>query len=452
MIYLGAPDIDPALGLKQGTVEAWREGMVEPCEHSDFLVFAASVPAAGPLLEICGGGEGALFHLHGSEADDTHAGKKTKSTSGKTTSLRVAASAIGRCRKSDLVSFNISERGLDDYCAFRNNLAVFFDEEGRGVATGGRRVSRDHLPYIVASGRGTFYSAKASRDPDLQNLTWLVIGLSTGENPLDDDAHTSRQEGAQVRMLPVPVPPGGKGGIFNRLQGSAAGIARESSKLIGIVEETIAANYGVLMPAYLAKLVPGRSKCEAFGRHVIAEFIVEVGAEQDPWEGRFASRFGVVLVAALLLAKFKLAPWTEERARAAIRAIYEQSRAASIRAEDAAAALVHSLKRHLAETGRFPVIEKGQTVSAAQAAQLWGVIRTLPKYGRVIAVDRDRLRDLIKPATVLDKTLRWLVDHEVVLPGRRPGVSTRQVMIGSLTGDTRPGYVLFREEAVLHFG
>ena len=59
----GASDIDPALGLQRGTPKAWRNGLKRPCRYSDFLLFALSVPASGPLLDIIEEDEGAIFHL-----------------------------------------------------------------------------------------------------------------------------------------------------------------------------------------------------------------------------------------------------------------------------------------------------------------------------------------------------------------------------------------------------
>jgi uncharacterized protein (DUF927 family) len=68
----GQTDIDPALGLKRGTVEAWREGMMRPCNCSDYLVLTLSVAASGPLLELIDEEEGGIFHLQPS--NDRNAG------------------------------------------------------------------------------------------------------------------------------------------------------------------------------------------------------------------------------------------------------------------------------------------------------------------------------------------------------------------------------------------
>ena len=158
-------------------------------------------------------------------------------------------------KKTDLISFAVTQRGLEDYCFSHSNLIGALDEEGRALSGTGKYIKPSQLPYQLTSGRGTFRSQKAIRDPDLQNLTWLLPFISTGEKPLDDPkTESARMEGAQVRMAPIPVPPGGDGGILNRLDGSHEEIASKAHLLVRKVEETLAENYGVVMPAYLGKL------------------------------------------------------------------------------------------------------------------------------------------------------------------------------------------------------
>jgi hypothetical protein len=104
------------------------------------------------------------------------------------------------------------------------------------------------LPYLVTGGVGTLQSNKATQDRDLQNLRWSLPALSSGEIPLDDPAkRAARPEGAQARMIPVPVPPGRRGGIFNRMDGTLGQKVKLGRKLAREVEETIAANFGVLI-------------------------------------------------------------------------------------------------------------------------------------------------------------------------------------------------------------
>ena len=241
----------------------------------------------------------------------------------------MAISAIGRARKTDLISFAVTHRGFEDYCFSHNHLIGVLDEEGRALSGTGKHINPSQLPYQVTSGRGTFRSQKAIRDPDLQNHTWLVPFISSGERPLDDPKNKSaRTEGAQVRMAPIPVPAGAEGGIFNRLEGSCDKIVEKAHLLFREVEETLAENYGVAMPAYLQELVPNRSSLAPRVRRIMDKFVKRVGADSDPWERRFAEKFGIVLAGAIFASEFEVAPWTKGRAWSAVRAIYRRSRAA----------------------------------------------------------------------------------------------------------------------------
>jgi hypothetical protein len=304
-----------------------------PCKYSDFLIFTIGVAASGPLLELIGEDEGGIFHLQPeNRARSTNDQLKVRSSSGKTLAARAGMSTIGRCRKSDLVTFAATERGVEDYCFAHNHLVAVFDEEGRALNAG--QVKHSTLPYLVTSGVGKLRSKKATQDPNLQNLKWSLPAISTGENPLDDPSkQAARAEGAQARMIPVPVPPGGEGGIFNRVEGSRPKVAKKCRKLARLVEEAIEANYGVLMPAYLQRLVAGRPKISKRVRKMIDGFIEKVRADHDPWERRFAQKFGIALAAAILVSEFGLAPWSKKRARRAIIAVYKKARATSVSAD-----------------------------------------------------------------------------------------------------------------------
>ena len=272
--------IDPALGLKRGSLQAWREGLTNSFRHSDYLIFAASVAFSGPLFELAGEQEGVVFHFQPQNSAPDNNGSKTKSSSGKTLAARVAISTIGRPKKTDLISFAVTQRGLEDYCFSHSNLIGALDEEGRALSGTGNHIKPSQLPYQLTSGRGTFRSQKAVRDPDLQNLTWLLPFISTGEKPLDDPNNESaRPEGAQVRMAPIPVPPGADGGIFNRLDGSREKIVEQAYFLVREDEETLAETYGVAMPAYLGKLWPQRSSLAPRVPRIIDNFVKRVGAD-----------------------------------------------------------------------------------------------------------------------------------------------------------------------------
>jgi putative DNA primase/helicase len=120
-------------------------------------------------------------------------------------------------------------------------------------------------------------------------------------------------EGAQVRMAPIPVPPGADGGIINRLDGSREKLVEKAHLLVREVEATLAENYGVAMPAYLEKLWPRRSSLAPRVPRIIDNFVKRVGAASEPWERRFAEKFGIVLAGAIFASEFGVAPWTKKK-------------------------------------------------------------------------------------------------------------------------------------------
>lgn len=439
----GLTDIDPALGLQAGTAREWRRGMKRPCRFSDFLVFALSVPASGPLLELIGEDEGAIYHFQPAQRSPSSgkADLKVRSSSGKTLAARAGLSTIGRCRKSDLVTFGATERGIEDYCFAHNNMVAFFDEEGRGL-TAGQGVKPSILPYLVTSGAGKLRSKKAMQDPNLKNLRWSLPALSTGENPLDDPKRASRPEGAQARMIPIPVPPGGEGGIFNRVVGSHSFVMKRCRKLAKLVEDTVEENYGVLMPGYLQQIVKGRPALDRRVRQVVDRFVRTVGAHRDPWEKRFASKFGIVFASAILLSEFGLAPWSKERAKQAMLTTYQSARASSISTDEATQFLIRRLVKLVNAGKRFPKIKKGQHLHPERASCAWGAVTTLPGTGRVLAVPLARVTALLRPFAVTDAVLRNLSKHGDILKSS-DGKLTREIMLKGLTGSRRRRLVCF---------
>jgi hypothetical protein len=194
-------------------------------------------------------------------------------------------------------------------------------------------------------------SNKATRDSDLQNRTWRLNAISNGENPLGP-----RREGEEVRMPAIPVSPGSRGGIFNRAKDISDDILPECKKLARQVEDTIALNYGWAMPEYLGKLVPRRQELEPRVRRIVDNFVSDLGADSDPWERRFATKFGLALAAAILLTEFDIAPWTRKRARVAITAIYKRARTALVSPNEATDALISSTKPGMIPSGFAPLM------------------------------------------------------------------------------------------------
>ena len=444
LLYDGPNQINPTLGIPNGSVKGWNAGLREPCRFSDYLIFCASVGPASSLLDIIGQDEGATFHLHGTDPKNIPDEGKTKSTSGKTMAARVGVSVVGRCKKNDLFSFDITPRAVEDFCCSHNHLVVALDEEGRSSDPGGTSsVKPAYLPYVIAGGRGKVRSNKATQDINLKNESWAILALSTGEDPLDGPSTVQRPEGAQVRMIGIPVPPGKKGGVFNRVDKTQHDRSQKCKELARQVEQIIAENYGVAMPEYLRKMVPERSQLGVRVRLIIDDFVKKVRADTEPWERRYAEKFGIVLAGAILMSDFGIGPWTKKRAHQSIATLYRKARSANVRAKDTADAFLQRLRKHVTAGKRFPLVKKGESY---EETDTWGLTRKISEGGSAVLIRLSRFKELVQPSAAARSVLVELEKRGILIKPS-DGKRTRQMMVEG--SKKRRRYVCLDRKALL---
>jgi putative DNA primase/helicase len=429
--------INPALAVSRGRLNRWRRELKRPCLESDYLVAAIAAAGAGPLLPFVGH-EGAIFHLHGSGKAMGQSERRTRSSSGKTLAARTAASFVGRCATSDLFTFAVSPKAVEDFCFSHNHLLAVIDEEGRSFDQANSiGVKSTHLAYVLPSGRGAVRSNKATQDADLKNRCWAVVGFSTGENPLDLPGKT-RPEGAQVRMISIPVPAGDEGGIFNRLHGKPGEILKTARSLARSVELTLRKNYGVAAPAYLSHVVAQRREIAKAAQSIADDFVSSVAAS-DPWEARFAMKFGLLLTAALIMARAKVAPFSEDRAKEAIRDLYRRARAVVTSPTTTTEDLIRRLGK-LQATEAFSSISAAAKLTPAERENEIGLIRSRKNGGAVIYVAHSVLAEMASQVSLTPDILQMLADKKIVTKGKDGGF-TRQVMLKRLFGKQRKRFV-----------
>jgi hypothetical protein len=425
-----------ALGKKKGTLDGWRMGLEEACKHSDHAVFAISIAASGPLYEIIGKAESAIYHYQGAIMPPDATGV-WKSSSGKTLTARCGQSMFGECSSIALFGFNMTELALEETCFSCNNLLVVLDEQGTAGEGGGpNMIDAKVLPYRIIGGQGRRRSKHYSISQGLPNRSWVVPVITTAEDELDQ-GKSKRKEGAQVRMVPIPFPPTKDGGTF-----ISAASSEERNRLALEVETTLAANYGVGMPVFLGHLVKDRAVLAADILGIRDDFVKNVGATDNNWEKRYAEKFGMPLAGALLLVRYGIAPWTEERAITAITNLYKASRSLTVSVPQATDALLTRLRKLVAAKKHFPKVSKGETLTKAQKKEFWGCVREIGGEKNVTVVTMTRLRKLVQPAAVADQVLEELASRSLLVKAT-DGNSTRQVSIKGLT-ETRARYVCIK--------
>ena len=277
-----------------GTLADWQEHVAAPCAGNSRLVFALSCAFAGPLLYLASE-EGGGFHLRG------------PSSIGKTTALRVAASAWGGGGVGGFLrTWRATANGLEGLAEMHCDALLCLDEMSQVHAREAVEVA-----YMLANGSG---KSRAARDGSARRAArWRVLFLSTGELSLADKMNEAGQRaraGQETRLVDVPADAGAGFGLFEELHGfpSAEALARHLCDVSGRL-------YGGAVREYLARLtadLAGLSDALTAARRRWVSEHCTTGA--DGQVQRVAARFGLVAAAGELASAMGVLPWRDGEA------------------------------------------------------------------------------------------------------------------------------------------
>jgi len=184
------------------------------------------------------------------------------------------------------------------------------------------------------------------------------------------------------------------------------------------------------MPKLLRRLVKDRAALGVEIQALIESFVRNVDAAGNTWEKRYAEKFGIVLAAAILLVRYDIAPFTEERATAAVTNLYNVSRSLTVSIPQATDALLDILRN--AQKKRFPSLQKGEILKDDRRKAAWGVRRDLGGKKDVMVVRASRFKKLVQPSAVSEQVLEELAARSLLLKDP-DGNKKRQLSIKGLT-------------------
>lgn len=196
VLFLG-PQIGQPIFHTAGTLEMWQSRIASRCVGNSRLIFSLSVAFAGPLLGICHEENGG-FHLRGA------------SSTGKTTSLYVAASLFGN--KDYIQRWRATANGLEATAKMYNDLLLPLDEMGEISPKDAGEVA-----YMLGNGTG---KARADRTGGARDKAkFRCLFLSTGEislaqHMLEDGKKAKAGQETRIADIPADV---GPFGVFETL-------------------------------------------------------------------------------------------------------------------------------------------------------------------------------------------------------------------------------------------
>lgn len=281
-------------------LETWTNRIGRYCAGNASLVFFVATAFAGPLLKVCKQESGG-FHFYG------------KSSKGKTTHLKVAASVWGTPRL--VRSWRSTDNALEHMAAAHSDGLLILDEIGQcNPNIIGETV------YMLGNGKGK------SRANDKGSgarpvLEWQLLFLSTGESTLADHMTAAGKQmlaGMDVRMLGIPADStAGEVLALHDYQNAGA--------LIDALKARTETTYGAPIVAFLEKLISDLGQTD-FARalalaleNYTAQILPESGQTEIAGQvRRAAARFALVVVAGELATGYGITGWPEgETLRAA---------------------------------------------------------------------------------------------------------------------------------------
>lgn len=415
----------------KGTVKSWRRGIREVTGASSFALFATALGFAGCLIKPCKQSEGFVFHLTG------------KSSGGKSTIELLALSVSGRAERFGFLTHDATDRGIEEAAASANHQLLVIDELGRGETSPAlRRKKLSNLAYGLAGGQGRQRS-KAVATGLLENVRFQLVGLSSGEVPLEgDESSGRRQQGERVRFIEISIPDRRDGGIFDRL--AKKGRKQKAAELAALVEREVCKNFGVPIRRFIQRFLADYNANSQRARQLVDAFVGSIGAKGGE---RLSRKFGLVYAAAVLAAEFGIAPWSAGNARRSIARVYRNA----LRVADPKVSARDFLRRigRTSKSGtRIVDAPKGKVFDPANHRRVIGVKRRIDGE-KAIAILTTKYHRLVRPRWHARSVLRRLRKIGVLLDGNTANRNVRQLQVrGLVPNNDRPLFFAIRTKAL----
>jgi putative DNA primase/helicase len=285
---IGAGDVILAQSVshayqQQGSLEQWQSAIASMAVGNTRLIFAISMALTPPLLSPCGWESGG-FHL------------RHQSSTGKTTTLRVAASAFGG--PPNIRSWRATSNGLEGVAAAHCDSLLVLDELSQVSPR-----EAGQIAYMLANGSG---KTRANREGGARAIAqWRLLFLSSGEIALAEkvaeDGRGRATAGQQIRI--VDVPSNLEHGLFENLHGHDSGQAF-ADHMTAVSSQY----YGTAAPVFIEKLLTEPDKGKSLADSICLKFLESI-PDAHGQVARVAHRFAIVAAAGELGIRHNILPW-----------------------------------------------------------------------------------------------------------------------------------------------
>lgn len=288
IVFQNSHAVESAMSVS-GRVEDWRESIGQLASGNSRLVFAISTAFAPALAKIAGEDSGG-FHFRGA------------SSSGKSTALKVAASAWGN-PQSYCRLWRSTTNGLEGLAALHNDGLLILDELSQLEPK-----EAGEAAYLLANGQG---KTRASRHGTVKpSSRWSLFFLSAGEESLVSlmvRAGQKTNAGQEIRLADIEADAGLSMGIFETTHNQLSPATMALS-----LKEYSSKYYGAVGMVWLQKVVANQQAIAINIVETLQAFVNSVVLPDSTGQIiRVARRFALVAVAGELATEYGLTGWKE---------------------------------------------------------------------------------------------------------------------------------------------
>lgn len=406
-----------------GTLDGWITGIAKPAACSSRMMFGLSAALGSVLLQPLKVESGA-FHFAG------------PSSKGKTTLLLAAQSVFFRSVREDLLTWDVTDTGLEELAAEHCDMPLCLDEIAqidRDINVAAKKVL--DRAFKIASGQSRARSRRFGLSKD--SVSWRVILLSTGERGITELVKKGggvRQLGDQVRLIDIPADVGAGYGIYEKLLRRDMKPAEVSEA----IEQTCAKHYGVAAQRFVEFLLNDSKTHLASVREWFDAFGELAGVPTHGWERRFAKRFALAYAAAMLGREAGVLPWSAEETRDAIVKVYRDARAFVPGYEELIEEAIGQIGAKLrAKKGFRDLRQNAKRIGQPKPEAARAFIKEDSAGNPIYLVTHDRLERWIGDRVSSDQVIRRLLNQGYIQPGSGQNTATAQVLITGVKGRRR---------------
>ncbi|TXN24523.1 DUF927 domain-containing protein [Methylobacterium sp. WL30] len=298
--YVWTGTTAPGAVLAAGTFGGWLHTVAAPCAESSYLAFALLVALSGPVLAWADLPEGAVFHLAG------------KSSTGKTTTARVAASIDGP--PNSHADWRQSDRCFAETTAVRCDRVAIFNAAEKAKRKDVSEILSGITHGLVEGGSKKYAAAVKASLPDLRIRSPILSNGNRSGAEMARIANMSWDEQEAARFITIPVPPREDGGVVDRPKGKGPGY---SADLIAQLEAGMKRHYGRALGRWLDHVWTHRERVNG----LIEDFVTAM-QPADAYHGRIAGKFGLIYATGIIAVETGFLPWKADLPLRVVRRLY----------------------------------------------------------------------------------------------------------------------------------